>query len=59
MLPEAEYVKIAIDSLNFELRKKFEGITFIDLFKLRMSIQIRRALKRRESKEKLFLWDLL
>jgi hypothetical protein len=32
MLPEAEYVKIAIDGLNFELRKKFEGITFIDLF---------------------------
>jgi hypothetical protein len=33
-LPEAEYVKIAIDGLNFELRKKFEGITFIDLFEL-------------------------
>ena len=30
MLPKAEYVKIAIDGLNFELRKKFEGITFID-----------------------------
>ena len=34
MLPEVEYVKIAIDGLNFELRKKFEGITFIDLFEL-------------------------
>ena len=33
-LPEAEYIKIAIDGLNFELRKKFEGITFIDLFEL-------------------------
>jgi hypothetical protein len=33
-LPEAEYVKIAIDGLNFELRKKFEGITFVDLFEL-------------------------
>jgi hypothetical protein len=33
-LSEAEYVKIAIDGLNFELRKKFEGITFIDLFEL-------------------------
>ena len=33
-LPEAEYVKIAIDGLNFELRKKFEGITFLDLFEL-------------------------
>ena len=33
-LPKAEYVKIAIDGLNFELRKKFEGITFIDLFEL-------------------------
>ena len=33
-LPEAEYVKIAIDGLNFKLRKKFEGITFVDLFEL-------------------------
>jgi hypothetical protein len=34
MLPKVEYVKIAIDGLNFELRKKFERITFIDLFEL-------------------------
>ena len=33
-MPEAEYIKIAIDGLNFELRNKFEGITFIDLFEL-------------------------
>jgi hypothetical protein len=33
-LPEAEYIKIAIDGLNFELRKNFEGITFVDLFDL-------------------------
>ena len=33
-LPEVGYVKIAIDGLNFELRKKFEGTTFIDLFEL-------------------------
>ena len=33
-LPEVEYIKIAIDSLSFELRKKFEGVTFIDLFEL-------------------------
>jgi hypothetical protein len=33
-LPEVGYVKIAIDGLNFELRKKFERITFIDLFEL-------------------------
>uniref|UniRef100_A0A2N9FWA1 Retrotransposon gag domain-containing protein n=1 Tax=Fagus sylvatica TaxID=28930 RepID=A0A2N9FWA1_FAGSY len=33
-LPEAEYIKIAIDGLNFELRKKFEGITFFNLFEL-------------------------
>jgi hypothetical protein len=33
-LPEAEYVKIAIDGLHFELRNKFEGITFINLFEL-------------------------
>ena len=34
ILLEAEYVKIAINCLNFELRKKFEDITFIDLFEL-------------------------
>ena len=33
-LPEAKYIKIAIDGLSFELRKKFEGVTFIDLFEL-------------------------
>ena len=33
-LLEVEYVKIAINGLNFELRKKFEGITFINLFEL-------------------------
>jgi hypothetical protein len=33
-LLEAEYVKIAIDGLSFELRKKFEGVTFPDLFEL-------------------------
>jgi hypothetical protein len=33
-LPKTEYIKIAINGLSFELRKKFEGITFIDLFEL-------------------------
>ena len=33
-LPGGEYIKIDIDGLNFELRKKFEGITFINLFEL-------------------------
>ena len=33
-MPEAEYIKIAIDGFSFELRKKFEGVTFIDLFEL-------------------------
>jgi hypothetical protein len=33
-LPEAKYVKIAIDGLHFELRNKFEGIMFINLFEL-------------------------
>jgi hypothetical protein len=33
-LPETEYIKIAIDGLSFELRNKFEGVTFIDLFEL-------------------------
>jgi hypothetical protein len=33
-LLEAEYIKIAINGLSFELRKKCEGITFIDLFEL-------------------------
>jgi hypothetical protein len=59
-LPKAEYIKIAIDGLNFELRKKFEGITFIDLFELsERAFRFERAFKRRKSKEKFFLWDLL
>ena len=33
-MPETEYIKIAINGLSFELRKKFEAITFIDLFEL-------------------------
>ena len=33
-LPEAKHIKIAINGLNFELRKKFEGVIFIDLFVL-------------------------
>ena len=31
-LPESENVKIAIDGLSFELRKKFEGVIFIDIY---------------------------
>lgn len=33
-LPEIEFVKLAQDGLNFNLRKKFIGITFFNLFKL-------------------------
>jgi hypothetical protein len=33
-LPEAEYIKIAVDGFSFELRKKFEGVTFIDQFEM-------------------------
>ena len=33
-MPEAEYIKIAIDGFSFELRKKFEVVTFIDQFEM-------------------------
>ena len=47
-LPKAKYAKIAIDSLNFELRKKFEGITFIDLSKLsERAFRFERLLKKK------------
>lgn len=32
--PKVEFVKLAQDRLDFELRKKFEGMTFFDLFEL-------------------------
>lgn len=31
-LPEVEFVKLSQDGLNFKLRKKFEGMTFFNLF---------------------------
>ena len=34
VLPEREYVKFAVDGLDFEFRKKFEGVTFFDLYEL-------------------------
>ena len=59
-LPEAEYVKITIDGLNFELRKKFEGITFIDLFELsERASRFEGLLKEENQRKKLFLGDLL
>ena len=33
-LPETEYIKFVVGGLNFELRKKFEGVNFFDLFEL-------------------------
>lgn len=33
-LPEVELVKLAQDGLDFKLTKKFEGMTFFDLFEL-------------------------
>ncbi len=33
-LPEVDFVKLAQDGLDFELRKKFEGMTFFNLFEL-------------------------
>ena len=51
-LPEAEYVKITIDGLNFELRKKFEGITFIDLFELSERVSRFEGLLREENQRK-------
>lgn len=34
VLPEKEYVKFAVDGLDFEFRKKFEGVTFFDMYEL-------------------------
>ena len=34
MIPEIEFVKMATGSMNFELRKKFEGMEFRDLYEL-------------------------
>ena len=33
-LPESENIRFAVNGLNFELRKKFEGVNFYDLFDL-------------------------
>ena len=51
-LPEAEYVKITIDGLNFELRKKFEGITFIYLFELLERVSRFEGLLKEENQRK-------
>lgn len=37
-LSEVEYVKIDTDGLDFKLRKKFEGIAYLDLFELPESL---------------------
>ena len=34
ILPKREYVKFAVDGLDFEFRKKFERVTFFDLYEL-------------------------
>ena len=34
VIPEKEYVKFTVDGLDFEFRKKFEGVTFFDLYEL-------------------------
>lgn len=33
-LPEVTFINLAQDGLNFEFRKKFEGMTFFNLFEL-------------------------
>jgi hypothetical protein len=33
-LPESEHIRFVVNGLNFELRKKFEGVNFYDLFDL-------------------------
>ena len=47
-----EYVRIAIDGLNFELRKKFEVITFIDLFELSEKVYWFEGLLKEENRRK-------
>ena len=34
IIPEIEFVKMATEGMNFELRKKFEGMEFRDLYEL-------------------------
>ena len=34
MIPEIEFVKMATSGMNFEMRKKFEGMEFRDLYEL-------------------------
>ncbi|XP_059625911.1 uncharacterized protein LOC132268978 [Cornus florida] len=33
-LPEQEYIRLALNDLDFELRKRFEGVTFCDVYDL-------------------------
>ena len=33
-LPKSEHIRFVVNGLNFELRKKFEGVNFYDLFDL-------------------------
>ena len=45
MIPKTEFVKMAIGGMNFELRKKFEGMEFRDLYELAtMAAQYERIL---------------
>lgn len=55
-LLEAENVKLAQDGLDFELRKKFKGMTFLYLYELSdKGNQIREHLE----EEEFIIWNLL
>ncbi|OWM82840.1 hypothetical protein CDL15_Pgr029201 [Punica granatum] len=49
---EAEFVKLALTGLNFELHKKFEGIDFEDFFELSTKVARYENLLREEAQEK-------
>ncbi|XP_073033796.1 uncharacterized protein [Primulina eburnea] len=51
-LPETEFVKMAQKGLDFELRKKFQGMEFWDFFKLAAKVAEYEELLREESYKK-------
>ena len=48
-LPETEYVKLAQRGLDIELRKKFEGMKFIDFYELAAKVTEYKELLKEES----------
>ncbi len=58
-LLEAVYIKFVVGGLNFELRKKFVGVNFFDLFELSEKSSRYESLLKEEIKEEMLLWELI